>query len=249
MLRWLRKDTDCAWTAATCSSAAGKGHFALLKWLREEGCPWDEQTCAAAASGGFVHILEWLREGGCPWDEQTCAAAAENRHLEALVWARDHGCPWSERTAARAAAGGDLSVLEYLAARGCPLGQAAVCNAAEEGHVHVLEWLRARGSPMPRFACTCAAWGRSLEALKVPTYLRVPTPAPTSTHLCLPACLNICTLQFLRANGCEWDEDTCFAVRPNADNNNCSRNRKIEHKPSSPSFRNPPHLPSTPLLL
>ena len=79
-----------------CSTAAGNGHFEILKWARANGCPWNAATCAAAAGNGYHEILKWARANGCPWDEVTCAVAAGNGHLEVLKWAMANDAPWNE---------------------------------------------------------------------------------------------------------------------------------------------------------
>jgi hypothetical protein len=125
-LRWLaqcasslncwRQDCDEVRSDEMCAAAAGGGHLAVLRWLRESGCNWDEETCAAAARGGHLvgvrhphpsrcfgaagvghlDVLRWARANGCEWDEETCRAAACRGHLATLQWARANGCPWDK---------------------------------------------------------------------------------------------------------------------------------------------------------
>ena len=77
------------------ATAARRGDFELLKWLRfDQERPLGLDVCSEAAGGGFLEILIWARENGCEWDEDTCAKAAEGGHLEVLKWARENGCDW-----------------------------------------------------------------------------------------------------------------------------------------------------------
>jgi hypothetical protein len=48
-LQWARSTLGIPWDRYTCSEAARRGHFDLLKWVRAQGCPWDEKTCPSSA--------------------------------------------------------------------------------------------------------------------------------------------------------------------------------------------------------
>jgi hypothetical protein len=67
----------------------GRGHLAVLQWLRANGCPWDENTCSQAAWVGHLAVLQWARANGCAWKRvergaagltTRRAAAARNAH-------------------------------------------------------------------------------------------------------------------------------------------------------------------------
>jgi hypothetical protein len=100
ILQWIKESSSkglnrCSY--ALCAEAAKRGHFVVLRWLRENGVWWNEDTCSSAALGGHFEILKWAREQGCHWNSQTCAAAAQGGHLEILKWARENQCGWDFR--------------------------------------------------------------------------------------------------------------------------------------------------------
>jgi len=38
----------------------------LNKWARQNGSLWHEYTCAEAERNGHFAVLKWARENGCP---------------------------------------------------------------------------------------------------------------------------------------------------------------------------------------
>ena len=96
ILRWAKSqlvsnaiDYVHLWDGRTLEQAAYRGHFLVVKWLKENGCYWDTFTCAAAALGGHLEILKWLQENGCPWDGLTYSYAAAHGHFHILKWLRE----------------------------------------------------------------------------------------------------------------------------------------------------------------
>ena len=96
MLKWLRAH-NCPWDEKTCQWAAFFGHIELLKWAHAHECPWDAQTFMGAAHFGNIEVLEWLIRKRCPWDSMACSAAASADKLEALQWLYGNNCPWNRQ--------------------------------------------------------------------------------------------------------------------------------------------------------
>ena len=59
-----------------------KGHFEVVKYLRQLEIPWGASTCSKAAKIGHLELLKWARAHQCPWNEDTCTNAAINGHLD-----------------------------------------------------------------------------------------------------------------------------------------------------------------------
>ncbi|KAG2500329.1 hypothetical protein HYH03_001905 [Edaphochlamys debaryana] len=90
VMRWLRLEAGCGWSAAAWEYAAMAGCGAALEWLAQEGCPMptDGLAYAAAARPGDLPTLRLLRRLGVPLGGPEALAEA--------VWSRDDeegGCP------------------------------------------------------------------------------------------------------------------------------------------------------------
>ncbi|GMH93436.1 hypothetical protein TrST_g7471 [Triparma strigata] len=159
------------------------GNIELLRWLREEKeVPWDGQACYEAAKEGHLEVLQWARENGAPWDDQTCAFAAQGGHLRVLQWAVEHGCPTNGYVTLFAAHRGHLDVLRWALAHGCACHPRAAQDAVRNGHLE---------------AARCAfSHGASMKGV-----LRA---ALTGGH--------VDAAEWAKANGAEWDSQTCLQV-------------------------------------
>ena len=118
----------CNWNAATCSSAAAKGHINCLKFAYENGCPVDSYTFEYAAEYGQIECLRYLIENCVEdrtyeIDKVMCANAAKNGYFECLKYAYENGCCWDERTCECAAEYAlkynQFECLEYAYKNGC----------------------------------------------------------------------------------------------------------------------------------
>ena len=134
-LKWY----DMSWTQKEynihiAQEAAFRGHFEVLKWLKENGCPFGD-ACTPAATGGHLEILKWLKnEGGCNFNGRTCASAAK-------------GGPWGSSSCAMAAQEGHFEVLKWLKENGCPCTKDTFSHAAGRGNIEMLKWLKEIGCP------------------------------------------------------------------------------------------------------
>ena len=125
-------------------------------------------------------------------------------HLAVLQWARAQSCPWNKYTcssrlgatsrccggrALRAARGTSTRALRQLG-----------------GHLAVLQWARAQGCPWTS-TCSSAAGGGHLAVLQ---WARA--PAARGRYTCSSAAGGAtAVLQWARAQGCPWDEETLFS--------------------------------------
>ena len=96
------------------------GHFAMVKYLHEDGCTLGEKTLKQAVGGGYFEIkegdfevLKYLHENGCPWGEWTCDALVEK--YRKMKRSRYYSAGQS-----LAAKGSDYAVAKYLTDKRCP---------------------------------------------------------------------------------------------------------------------------------
>jgi hypothetical protein len=66
ILYWVIQNNKNIFNEKACSTASRKGHFEILKLLRQRGCPWDEDVTKEAVLAGHFHIYSWAKENGCP---------------------------------------------------------------------------------------------------------------------------------------------------------------------------------------
>jgi hypothetical protein len=146
MIDWLWQQQGIVINAHVLADAAGSGHIALCKHLRESGCNWDASACTEAATYGHFEVLRWLRESGCPWDaHEVCKHAGFNGSIDTLSYVMQQG--------------EDLNA-EVLT---------DVLNAAgTENQLQTAQWLRQRGAQWPallgydRAELTQQWWGDTL---------------------------------------------------------------------------------------
>ncbi len=127
-----------------CSQVAKTNKLELLKWIREEKkCEWSAGTIYRAAEQGNLERVKYCVANECPIDAIACTKAAKNGHLEILKYLHEEAkAPWDEYTATWAAGKGQLHILEYLVERKYDeYGMLACERAAESGHLDCLKYL------------------------------------------------------------------------------------------------------------
>jgi len=139
-----------------CSQVAGTNKLELLKWIREEKkCEWSAGTINTAAHNGNLEMIKYCVANECPINEWACTEAARNGHLECLKYLREEAkAPWDSRTAIRAAQNGHLHILEYLVERKYDQFDEKACEyAATLGRVHCLKYLHETAKAPWDYAC------------------------------------------------------------------------------------------------
>ena len=127
-----------------CSQVAGTNKLELLKWIREEKkCEWSAGTIYRAAEQGNLEMVKYCVANECPIDAIACEYAAKNGHLEILKYLHEEAkAPWDEYTATWAAGKGQLHILEYLVERKYDEYDMLACErAAKSGHLDCLKYL------------------------------------------------------------------------------------------------------------
>ena len=126
-----------------CYQVAKTNKLELLKWIREEKkCEWSAGTINRAAEYGNLEMVKYCVAKKCPINVLACAYAAKNGHLECLKYLREEvKAPWDFRTASWAAAKGHLHILEYLVERKYDQFKYACEYAAAFGHLDCLKYL------------------------------------------------------------------------------------------------------------
>ena len=127
-----------------CLQVARTNKLELLKWIREEKkCEWSAGTINRAAEYGNLEMVKYCVANECPINVLACAYAAKNGHLECLKYLREEAkAPWDDLTADWAAKMGHLHVLEYLVERKYDQFDVSACwFAAENGHLDCLKYL------------------------------------------------------------------------------------------------------------
>jgi len=128
-----------------CREVAKTNKLELLKWIREEKkCEWSAGTIYRAAEQGNLEMVKYCVANECPIDAIACEYAAKNGHLEILKYLHEEAkAPWGSDTAAGAALNGHLHILEYLVERKYDQYDEIACFwAAMDGHLDCLKYLR-----------------------------------------------------------------------------------------------------------
>ena len=181
-------------------AAVLEGQLEALKWLRalcHRLLDFDDDLLKVAARQGHLSILKYLRSGpdAAPWNEGIAAAAAP--HIDCLLWllSQEPACPCPADIVYRVAQQADLNAIRTL---------------REASKVPLISWHTVD-------ICIAAARCNDLAMLQ---YVRglVP-PVPWDSVPCHLAVLhdNLSMLQWLRSEGCPWDE-RCMASAAGAGN-------------------------------
>ena len=209
MLKWFHNQNQgYPLSGLVLHTAAKKGDFLMVQWLRNQGCPWDESTTFVAARRGDLPMLEWLHSQGCPWFHNTCEAAAESGNLILLKWLQNHGCPWEiHQTFRGAARSGNLEMLQWLYSQGCKLYPAISDFAMVAGNLETIQWLHDQGCPR---GWRNPAWSGNLEVVK--WFHDQGCPLDRVGQEMMNSALfigNLEVIKWLREQGYAWDVDTC----------------------------------------
>ncbi|KAG5190987.1 hypothetical protein JKP88DRAFT_296870 [Tribonema minus] len=196
-------------SANTCAIAASSGHFASLRWLREQGCEMDKRTCAGAPKTGDFAMLFWARANNCPWDDSTACEALQRDDFTMLEWMTNAGftIKWVAE-AMTAARRGHLEVLRQLHQQGHIPDFNEQCLAAEGGHLEVLKWLWELGGLYSEDVSTLAAAGGHLHVIE---WLVDTIPGAVDEDTCAMAAQfgHLHVLRFAHERGCPWDSRVC----------------------------------------
>ncbi|GFH53376.1 hypothetical protein CTEN210_09852 [Chaetoceros tenuissimus] len=239
VLQWLREQHNTPWDESTCYKAAETGNIDALKWARENGCPWDEGTLCAAAKMGHFHIVNYCLENGCPvadghvynkalsnldipdalkmikllWtfdvplNGQVCAGAAGYAHIEALKWLRSVACPWDllQRRTLRL----------YACAVRCEEPIEILKILKEHNHkswtVSTVQFCIDNNCPVNDDDSLYACAVRCEEPIEILKILKEHNHKSwtADTSAVAAEVNNIRVLQWLKYNGCAWNEWVC----------------------------------------
>ena len=222
VLMWL-DENGYSWnrTAWASITAAKKGNFELLKWLRANHWIFNVTTCYSAAEGGNLEMLKWAIANGYEWEkDQMCRKAAASGNLDMLKWVVQIGCPLESEVCTIAAEKGNLEMLKWAVANGCSFQHPAVISRAVlKGHPHVLQWVGPDKRPdrfPPEIRTFNSATAMNENCLVVMKWLKE-NGYPWGTATCRTAAEhgNLEALKWLREQGCPWDQTTSTAALNN----------------------------------
>ncbi|GLC49934.1 hypothetical protein PLESTB_000324600 [Pleodorina starrii] len=136
------------------TTAAARGHLAVLQYLHASGLPANTRFVAeAAARAGHLPLVAWAVEdlGVAPADgeDSLLDLAAESGNLELMAWLHDRGWALGPTAIPNGAVRGCEEALEWLVERGCPfpLNGGAYLGAARNGDLAMLRCLHRLGCP------------------------------------------------------------------------------------------------------
>ncbi len=148
MLEWLI-EKGCTFDDETTYDAACKGHFEIVKLLKEKyNCELSDCIPVFAIKFGRLDILQWSIENGCVFDESHgYYEAAITNNFDIIKWMQEMGYVLDSDTCTGAIIGGHLELLKYLKDYGCEYDSSDLaCNLASSyGHLHILKWTRENG--------------------------------------------------------------------------------------------------------
>lgn len=138
----LLKSHDCRVPNDCTYNAALKGHFEILKWLRNQNCDWDYRVVIAAIDYGNLDYLKWIIQNGCPFDPLTITNhAALFGHLHILKWARELNYAWGYSSIEQAARHGYFHIVKWAFENGYAFDlKILMYHTIENGHLDMLKW-------------------------------------------------------------------------------------------------------------
>jgi hypothetical protein len=199
-------------TVYTMRGAADGNELSVLQFLHARGCPRDCTVTAAAAKKGHFEMLRWLRESGFAWDpREIMREVASSGNIEMAAWVKQQPrqqrrVKCDTRAMNAAAEAGHTAMCAYLHAERCRWDESACIYATEQGHVETLRWLHEHGCPCTRTTCIAAAESGSVDVMM---YLQqqdlMNTPAVLTDMLNAAGGYNkLAAAQWLRQLGAEW---------------------------------------------
>lgn len=207
-----------------CEAAALLGNLVLLQWVMNADdagnglLPLCEGPVYSSYGDGSHNIDndddDHSKDNNHDDRTGVCDKAAEGGHLHVLRWAhQEQGLVWSWRAFDVAAAGGHLGVLQFLDANMNNVG----CQSQQDQHPCSENSAASEPADRGRVeglldenVCRLAARGGHLSALQ---WLRQ-NGCPWDQRACHEAAGggHQAVLQFLRRNDCPWDESTCSSA-------------------------------------
>ena len=152
LLKWIREEKKCEWSAGTINRAAEYGNLEMVKYCVANECPINVLACAYAAKNGHLECLEYLREEvKAPWDFRTAswAAAKDPLHILEYLVERKYD-KYDERACMWAAVNGHLDCLKHLHETAkAPWDSDAVRYAHKNNHTECVQYLLDNDCPLP----------------------------------------------------------------------------------------------------
>ena len=153
LLKWIREEKKCEWSAGTIYRAAEQGNLEMVKYCVANECPISTWACANAAENGHLECLKYLHEEvKASWDWDTAAWAAQNGHLHILEYLVEREFDQYDEVPCRwAAMNGHLDCLKYLHETAkAPWNSLAVRDAHKNKHPECVQYLLDNNCPLPR---------------------------------------------------------------------------------------------------
>ncbi|KAJ1618337.1 hypothetical protein T492DRAFT_892227 [Pavlovales sp. CCMP2436] len=153
-----------------------------------------------------------LVAGALPLDGELAASLACRKLHAAVVCTRERDGRAGSRTSGELALD-SVGKLEFALSCGLPLTAWLCAQAAGRGLLPQLAWLRAHGCPWDASSCTAAAEGvGTRQRLQPITRATLHAPMGASGTLSPAPLLHGVGMDWARANGCNWDEQTILAA-------------------------------------
>ena len=151
MLKWIREEKKCEWSAGTINRAAEHGNLEMVKYCVANECPIDAFACANAALEGQLECLKYLREEAkAPWDSVTAYFAAQNGHLHILEYLVERKFDkYDARACMLAARNGHLDCLKYLHETAKRRGTIGRYATREKNIPECVQYLLGNNCPLP----------------------------------------------------------------------------------------------------
>lgn len=189
-------------------TAAMKGDFEKLEWLKTKNILDVNKAYEGASIGGKIDVIKWLYNLGnteLEWSYCNKAAFKESaEHLEILKWSYDNGYKPNERACKSAAEGGSLNALKYLREKGCPWDKSTFEKAAMNGNLELFKWILNNNCPISNNICTIAAQSGHLAVLECAVDNNFICDENTFEAAALEGRKDI--LEYLLKKGCTWND-------------------------------------------
>jgi hypothetical protein len=220
VLRLLLEQKGQPLSCLVFESAARSGCLEVVRYLESMQCPVDRSNVfrrVATKWPSDAMMAHLVDERGVPMQGDAYTGCPLD--LAHWQWLHAHDCPWSEAAGdsamLRAVTAGALPCIAWLhETKAVPLHVSYIIRAADRRQADVMEWLLAHGcecSDAVGVALAKKGAFQLLQSLAERQLVDVTTQPILTKYAAAASQLNV--LQWLRAAGCPWDEETWDAVR------------------------------------
>ncbi|KAG5187230.1 hypothetical protein JKP88DRAFT_154888, partial [Tribonema minus] len=202
VMQWLRNSAACVWHDDCVTMLIKSRFWTALSWALTAGCPVPNEAMRTAAREGNLSLLRRLNRHGGSMDAAADGAAMGN-HLHILKWAFDN-MPHRPASVLELAAGqGHVGVYRWAKEQGCVCRSVSMVGSLF-GHGYISDFKQA---VLEGAVCDCSIFNAAVARgdLGVVQWLRA-QGVEWDKHTCRAAIKHVHVLKWLREEKCRWGD-------------------------------------------